>query len=79
MDQRLQSPPTGSRPFRMQTSASVTHKLHYRGESTEEHASLVAGVNKLADRIWIYFRMYGNMLSAVICVNFNINDVQEAN
>ena len=28
--------------------------------------------------IWIHFRRYGNMLSAVICVNFNINDVQEA-
>ena len=56
MEQRLQSTPTGSRPFRLQTSVSVIHKLHYHGESIEERATrLVAGVNKSADRIWIYF------------------------
>ena len=48
--------PTGSRPFRLQTSVSVIHKLHYHGESTEERATrLFAGVNKPADRISIYF------------------------
>ena len=49
MEQWLQSPPTGRRPFRLQTSLSVIHKLHYHGESIEERATmLVAGVKKSA-------------------------------
>ena len=56
MNQRLQSPSTGRRPFRLQKSVTVIHKLHYHGESIEDRATrLVAWVNKSADRIWIYF------------------------
>ena len=45
MEQRLQSPPTGSRLLQM--SVSVIHKLHYHGESIEQRATrLVAGVSK---------------------------------
>ena len=56
MNQRLQSPSTGRRPFSLQTSVSVIQKYHYHVESIEEGATrLAVWVNKSADRIWIYF------------------------